>query len=98
MSHTPQYDVAVAKILAELKPGERVCALTGEKWMLDERELNWCRQFQAPPSKYSPKTRLQWLMSFRTGYEIFWNKHALTGKPILSYIHPDIKIPVIEDK
>lgn len=97
MNKTPNFDARIKALLDQTELGERTCPLTGEKWNFDAREMDWCRKFDAPPSKYAPRTRMQWLLSFRTAYEIFWNKHAKTGEPILSYIHPDIHIPIISD-
>ncbi|MEK9131094.1 MAG: hypothetical protein AAB429_03190 [Patescibacteria group bacterium] len=98
MSNTPNYDAKVKAILDGLVPGERVDRLTGEKWMMTEEEIGWYKKFGAPPSMYSPLTRMKWLSAFRTSFEIFWNKHAFTGEPILSYVHPDIQIPIVSDQ
>ncbi len=97
MSHTPNFDAKINAILDAIQAGEQTCALTGEKWMLDELELNFYRKFSSPLSVYSPQTRMKLLGGFRTGFEIFWNKHAKSGEPILSYIHPDNPIPVVTD-
>ena len=98
MSNTPNYDAKVKAILDGLVPGERVDRLTGEKWILSQEEIGWYKKFGAPPSMYSPLTRMKWLSAFRTSFEIFWNKHAFTGEPILSYVHPDIQIPIVSDQ
>lgn len=96
-SKTPNFDAKLQIILDATTLGERTCVLTGEKWMMDELEISYYRKFGSPPSKYSPQTRLKLLGGFRSGFEIFWNRHAFTGEPILSYIHPDVPIPVISD-
>ena len=57
MNRTPNFDLKVKAILDGLTPGERVCAITGEKWMMDEEEIGWYRHFNVPPSKLSPTTR-----------------------------------------
>ncbi|HBR80908.1 MAG: hypothetical protein UX09_C0015G0010 [Candidatus Uhrbacteria bacterium GW2011_GWE2_45_35] len=98
MSHTPQYDVAVAKILAELKPGERVCALTGKIWNLTQKEIDICRDFKVPPTTVAPDVLMNYLNGFNTGFAAFWKAHVKTGQPILSAIHPDSPFPVVSDK
>ncbi len=65
---------------------------------MDEREIEWYRRFGAPPSQFSPRTRMIQVGAFRTMFEIFWNKHSKTGEPTLSYIHPDIPVPIVLDE
>lgn len=97
MSKTPNYDAKVKTILDATVPGERVCSLTGEKWMMDQVEINWFRHFNVPPSKMSPATRWFLLNGETIGYEWWWNKHAETGKPILTYVHPATGMNVLPD-
>ncbi|MFH1315834.1 MAG: hypothetical protein ABIH67_05585 [Candidatus Uhrbacteria bacterium] len=97
MSKTPNYDIKVKEILDSLKPGERVCDLTGEKWLMDEREIGWYKKFNVPPSKYSPLNRMRLMHGYFVMWNIWYNKHAETGKPILSTIHPATGIRVLED-
>ena len=98
MSHTPQYDSAVAKIIADLKPGERTCALTGEKWTMTDEEIGLYKKFNVPLSQVSPQTRW-WLTSgWFTSFQWWWNKHIETNKSILSFIHPATGLKVVPDK
>jgi len=98
MSKTPNYDTAVKKILDQLVPSERVCALTGEKWLMTDEEIGWYRKFNVPPSKYSPRVRLFILSSFTVAYQFWWHKHAITGVSLLSVVHPATKLKVITDE
>jgi len=99
MSHTPHYDEKIKTILDFTKPGERVCELTGQKWEMTEEEISWYRKFQVPPvTTISPVMRRKILFGFNSGIHIWWNKHARTGEPILSYVHPANPIPVIPDQ
>jgi len=98
MSHTPNYDSAVKKILDGLVPGERICALTGEKWFMDETEIGWYKKFNVPPSKYSPLTRRRLINANFVLFDIWYNYHAETGVPIISVIHPASGIRVLPDK
>lgn len=97
MSNTPNYDAKVKLILDTLTPGERTCALTGEKWMLTEEEIRWYRHFNVPPAKFSPLARMRMLMGFNMGIDVWWNTHPETGESMLSYIHPDSPIKAIPD-
>ncbi len=62
MSKTPNFNLKIKAVLDATKPGERVCALTGEKWMMTEEEIGWYKKFHVPPSKYRPLTRW-WICS-----------------------------------
>jgi len=98
MSKTPNYDLKIKTILDVLRPGERICDLTGEKWNMDEEEIGWYKKFNVPPSKYSPKIRLSILSSFTVAYQFWWHKHAITNAPLLSVVHPATKLKVITDE
>src|SRR3989338_11096120 len=98
MSKTPNYDAAVKKILDATTPGEKVCALTGERWDMTDKEIHWYKHFNVPPSEYAPIVRRQLLTSYFVGVDIWYNKHAETGKPMLSAIHPSTGIRVLDDK
>src|SRR3989338_87542 len=98
MSKTPHYDKKIAEILTATTPGERICALTGEKWMMTEEEIGWYKKFQAPPPKVSPRTRWYVHGFWYTGYQFWYQKHPKTGKPVLTTIHPSSGIKVLPDK
>ena len=98
MNKTPQYDSKVKEILDNLKPGQRTCELTGKIWDMTEEEIGWYKKFNVPPSKLHPHTRMRLLHGFSSGIELWWKKHAKTGKPILSFVHPDNPYQVITDK
>ncbi len=98
MSKTPKYDAKVSEILDSLEPGERTCDLTGEKWQMSDREIGWYKKFNVPPSKYSPMTRKKLVHSYFLMFDIWYNKHADTGKPIVSGIHPGTGVRVLPDK
>jgi hypothetical protein len=98
MSHTPNFDAKIKTILDATKSGERVCALTGEKWEMTEEEISWYKKFNVPPSKYSPLSRLRHLTSFFVGGQWWNNKHPETGKPLISPVHPATHFQVLPDK
>ncbi|MBU0531084.1 MAG: hypothetical protein ABIG32_00875 [Candidatus Uhrbacteria bacterium] len=97
MSKTPKYDAKVKEILDATEPGERVCELTGEKWVMTEEEIGWYKKFNVPPAKISPLTR--WLMggSYYVTNQWWWQKHPKTDKPLLTFVHPATGIKVLPD-
>src|SRR3989338_4830549 len=97
MSHTPNYDAKIKVILDNLQPGERVCKLTGEKWMMTDEEIGWYKKFNVPPSKRHPMTRVAIVSSFATGFGWWYQKHPKTGEKILTYVHPATGIKVLPD-
>lgn len=98
MSQTPNYDAKVKAILDRLQPGERTCALTGEKWMMTEEEIGWYRKFNVPPHSWSPAVRMKQLCSFFTMYQFWYQRHPQTGAKFLSVAHPLSKVPVLPDE
>src|SRR3989339_1092535 len=97
MSQTPNFDAKIKTILDATVPGERVCELTGEKWMMDKEEIGWYRKFNVPPSKYSPLARMKLLYSYFIVFDVWYNRHAETGKLLVSTIHPATGIRVLPD-
>ena len=98
MSKTPNYDAKVKAILDAAKPGDKICALTGEKWNMTAEELGWYKHFNVPPSKYHPHTRMWLMTAFWTSFQWWWQRHPETGKPILTYIHPATGLKVLPDR
>lgn len=98
MSKTPNYDAKVKAILDELKPGERTCALTGEKWQMTDEELTGYKRFNVPPSNCSPLTRWRLITSWFIGNQIWYQKHPETGVPLVTAVHPATGIKVLPDK
>src|SRR3989338_11673483 len=98
MSHTPNYDAAVKKILDATVPGEKVCALTGERWDMTDKEIHWYKHFNVPPLSVSPRTFLRQIMLLSTGYSWWWNKNAETGEPLITSTHPHMSYKVIPDE
>jgi len=98
MSKTPKYDAKISQILDSLEPGERTCSITGEKWIVDEDEVAAYRKFQVPPSKYSPLSRQKILCAHFNGGQWWYNKHAETGKPMVTTCHPSTGVRVLPDE
>jgi hypothetical protein len=98
MYHTSNYDAKVKTILDATKPGERVCRISGETWDLTDEEIDWCRRFHVPPSEVHPIVRLKMLLAHNTDLTLWWKPHAVTGEPILTFVHPDNRVKIVRDK
>lgn len=98
MSKIPQFDAKISQILANLTPGERICAITGEKWDMTEEEIGWYRKFNVPPSTISPVNRWRLMTSYFCGWQWWYAKHPETGKPVLSFVHPATGYKVLPEK
>jgi len=97
MSKTPNFDKKINDLLSETQAGEKTDSLTGENWRMTEREITLFRDFNVPPLKTSPETFVKKFLPLMTAYSWWWNKHAETGKPLLTYIHPHTKYKIISD-
>lgn len=97
MLKTPNYDAKVKAILDDLRPGERTCSLTGEKWMMDEEEIGWYKKFNVPPHPWSPETRMKHNVGYFEMYQFWYRDHPDTGKKFVSSVHPSTKIPSLPD-
>ena len=97
MFNTPNYDAKVKLILETTMPGERTCALTGEKWVMTDEEIGWYKKFNVPPSRYSPNARMKLVMGYFVLFDMWYNKHADTGASIISTTHPASGIRVLPD-
>ncbi|MFH1404855.1 MAG: hypothetical protein ABIH21_02035 [Patescibacteria group bacterium] len=97
MSKTPNFDNKIKPKLDSLQQEEILCPVSGQKWQRTQEEIYWLIKFQVPPSDWSPTVRRKNLIGFNTGMNIWWNRHAFTGKPLISYIHPDNKIKALPD-
>ena len=98
MSKTPKYDAKVKEILDALKPGERTDPITGERWTMTERELEIIRMHKVPPCKYSSLTRQKIMTAHFNSGQWWYNKHAETGKPIITSSHPSTGVKVLNDE
>jgi len=97
MSKTPNYDEKIKKILDSLVSGERVCALTGEKWLMTDEEIGWYKKFNVPPSKLAPETRWKYFSTFGIGNQIWYHQHMKTGESLVTAVHPASGISVVPD-
>ncbi|KKW34802.1 MAG: hypothetical protein UY82_C0058G0007 [Candidatus Uhrbacteria bacterium GW2011_GWC2_53_7] len=98
MIKTPNFDLKIKKLLDEVKPGERICPMSGETWQMTDEEISWYRKFNVPPQERSPLTRIREMMTLFIGYEWWYHKHPQTGKQVVSLVHPATGIQVLPDK
>ncbi len=98
MSKTPKYDAKVKELINAVEPGEKTCALLGDRWTLEQKEIDEYRRFNVPPSKLSQNTRWKWQAYFDVGYQFWWNKRYDTGERTLSFHHPETGVKVLPDR
>src|SRR3989338_5435977 len=98
MAKTPKFDEKLAAILSEVQPGERTCALTGQKWQMTDEEIGWYKKFDVPPSKVAPQVRWYHHGLWYAGYQFWYQPHPETGKPVVSVNHPATGLPGLPDK
>ncbi|HBD05358.1 TPA: hypothetical protein DCZ32_02780 [Candidatus Uhrbacteria bacterium] len=65
---------------------------------MDEEEIGWYKKFNVPPGQYSPRIRMWHNAAWYTAFQWWWNKHAETGQPVLTYVHPATGLRVLPDK
>ena len=94
MSKTPNFDLRIKTILDATKPGERVCALTGEKWMMTEEEVGWYKKFNVPPHPWSPETRMKHVVGYFEMYQFWYRKDPKH----ISSVHPSTGIHSLPDE
>lgn len=61
-------------------------------------EAEWLKKFKMPEAKRPILDRRRILAGFQTGYQWWWQKHPLTGKAILTYVHPATGLKVLPDQ
>lgn len=99
MEKTPNFQSKIQPVLDVLKPGTEItCPISGEKRILNQKEIDVYRKHKAPPLDYSPLTRMRMLTTQWPGGQWWYNKHADTGKPIICPVHPATGIRVLPDK
>ncbi|MFH1089899.1 MAG: hypothetical protein V1716_05780 [Candidatus Uhrbacteria bacterium] len=98
MNYTPNYDLAIKKILDATQLTDKICTLTSEKWTMTAEELSWYKKFNVPPASHSPLARMRILSGFMNGFQWWWQKHPATDKPVLSYVHPSSGLKVLPDQ
>ncbi len=88
MSNTPNFDAALDKIFADLKPHTRVCSETGESFDITERDIAMCRLLRVPPPTLAPWAMWRRQRSFVAGYELF-RREGADGKELITYFDPE---------
>ncbi|MBI4598778.1 hypothetical protein HY734_01110 [Candidatus Uhrbacteria bacterium] len=96
-NRTPHFDAKIQALLDTVQPGPRTCRLTGEAWELTSAHVQMYRKFQVPPLDISPNAVWKWLAYFDSGYQFWWNRHAETGEPVLTFHHPASGVRVLPD-
>lgn len=98
VSKTPKYDAKISKILDQLEPGERTCAISGKEWELTQDDIKWLKKLKVPPSELEPLTRWAYRAAFWMGLQMWNNKDYRDGKTILTLVHPATKWKIMPDQ
>jgi len=97
MSKTPKFDAKVSEMLAAAKPDERTCPVSGETWACTPKDIEIVGRLRLPMTDHSPLTRWRILTAMWPGGQWWYNRHAKTGKPMISPVHPATGIRVLSD-
>ena len=73
---------------------ERTCKVSGKKFTLIQRELNFYKKMDLPLPDLCPEERQRRRLSMRNELNLYKRKSDLTGEEILSVHSPDKKYPV----
>src|SRR5690242_7807354 len=98
MSRTPFFDAQLKALLDATAPGERLCPISSERWMLSQEDLDRCRAWNVPPPAYAPRVRMQLVAGWGAGIDLWWKPEMQSGKPMLSIVHPDTPSPIVSDR
>jgi hypothetical protein len=79
-----------------MSPLLSICALSGEKFSISEREVEYCQKYNIPLPIWSPRERLKQLAVFRNRSTLYHSICALTKKKILSQMPPTTPQPVYD--
>ena len=94
MSHTPNFDAALDKILNDLKPHTRVCTETGESFAITERDIEMFKLLRVPPPKTVWWARLRQKRAFMGGFE-FFRRTLPDGRQVVSMFDPESPVPIL---
>ncbi len=94
MSQTPNFDAALDKILADLKPHTRVCSETGESFAITERDIEMYKLLRVPPPTTVWWARIRQKRHFMGGFDLY--RRALPdGCSVVSMYDPESFAPIL---
>ncbi|MDD5340887.1 MAG: hypothetical protein PHC97_00445 [Patescibacteria group bacterium] len=95
MENTPLFNSKIKEILSQLRPGERTCQETGERYLIREEDIAFYKRMLVPAPVVAPWVRQRNLLAHGSPPdELFKIKSALSGKEIITNIGPSPDVPV----
>lgn len=94
MSKTPNFDAALDKIFADLKPHTRVCSETGESFDITERDIEMLKLLRVPPPKTVWWAAIRRQRAFLGGVDLF-RRVLPNGQSIVTMYDPESTVPII---
>ncbi|MBI5151999.1 hypothetical protein HZA39_00530 [Candidatus Peregrinibacteria bacterium] len=68
---------------------ERVCRITGKKFEITDKDLEFYQKMDVPPPTICPDERSRKRMTYRNERHLYKNTDCITGKEIISTFAPD---------
>ncbi len=94
MSHTPNFDVALDKIFADLKPHTRTCPETGESFEITERDIKMLKLLRVPPPQTTWWARTRQKRTFLAGFA-FFRRTLPDGQSVVTMFDPESPATII---
>ena len=88
MSNTPKFKVLLDEYYTKEKPGERICAETGTKFVVSQREFDLYKSLDMPLPMVAPWVRFRRLRSFMAGFDLF-KRQTDSGELLISMYDPE---------
>lgn len=95
MTNTPNFDAALDKILADLKPHTRVCTETGESFDITERDIEMLKLLRVPPPKTIWWSRVRNMRAYMAGVDLF-RRAMPDGESGVSMYDPESPVPILQ--
>lgn len=95
MSNTPNFDAALDKILADLKPHTCVCEETGESFDITERDIEMLKLLRVPPPTKVWWAYVRQLRAFMAGVDLF-RRIASDEQSVVSMYDPESPVPILK--
>lgn len=75
-------------------PQTSICKLSGKNFEITDRDLAFYKKINVPPPSLCPEERRRRRFAFRNERFLYKRKSSLSGKEIISCVHPDDPWPV----
>lgn len=99
MKNTPLFNLQIKETLNNLRPGNRICQETGERFTVREQDIAFYKKMLIPEPIVAPWVRLRSLLAHGSPPdELFKIKSALSGKDIITNIGVSPSMPVYSEE